>query len=82
MYLTIGLADGQRVDAVVLAVWRDRMRLALPDQADTIEIRLTDGLWRDEEGAPVSLDSWWRGDGRDGAEFNADLFPLVSAARH
>ena len=45
MYLTISFGDGCHVDAVLLAMSRDRMRVVIPDQMDTVEFRLVYGGW-------------------------------------
>jgi len=81
-YLTMQMSDGQNVDAVVLRVSRERLRLAVPDRADTVELKLVEGQWVDENGARVSLESMWTDDPSSAAGFPEEPLPMASAARH
>ena len=75
MLLTYCLRNGRTVDAVVLAVATDRIRLGIPGRPDAVEFRCTDGVWRDEKGALVTLDFLL-------AEGRADAAICVAAAAH
>jgi hypothetical protein len=57
MYLTLLYHTGMRVDAIVLAVGRDRMRVVVNDRTDTIELRLKNKRWMTESGDTVELES-------------------------
>ena len=57
MHLTISFSDGRRVDAVVLAVSADRMRISIPGIDDATELRATQGAWFTETGEPVEIES-------------------------
>ncbi|PWU12436.1 MAG: hypothetical protein C5B51_00650 [Terriglobia bacterium] len=82
VFLTVKLSDGRKGDAVLLAVSRDRMRLALQGQTDTIELRRAGDEWVDEFGDAVSLDYFWTADGSSIGSISEDVFPMVSTARH
>ena len=82
MYLTISFADGRMLEAVLLAVSRDRMRLAIQGRAETAEFRLVDGEWTSEEGEKIELESLVSDGSLDLAEFGGNLFPRTSAARN
>jgi hypothetical protein len=45
--------NGVRAEAIVLAVSPDRMRIAERGRADTVELNLQDGCWRDERGKRI-----------------------------
>ena len=45
MYLLLRNETGRMVDGVLLAAGRDTMRVAIPGEADTLELRLSDGAW-------------------------------------
>jgi hypothetical protein len=54
---------GRRVDGVLLATGRDRMRLAVRGRNETIELRLEQGRWTSEDGVQVELESViWNGE--------------------
>jgi hypothetical protein len=82
MYLTISFGDGRHVDAVLLAMSRDRMRVVIPDQMDTVEFRLVYGEWTTEDGDQIELGSLLAHGGKTLEWFNADLFPRVAVASH
>ena len=52
---TVILMGGRQLDALILSASPDRLRLAIPDRADTAELRLIDGRWTSESGAEVEL---------------------------
>jgi hypothetical protein len=45
------------MQAVLLAANRDRMRVAIETQCDTIELHRVDAGWRTERGAAVEIDA-------------------------
>ena len=54
-------ANGLRMDAVLLAAARDRMRVALRNRRDTIELRREGGLWVSENGSTFEFEAWIAG---------------------
>ncbi len=82
MLLTISYGDGRFVEAVLLAVSRERMRLAVRGRAETLEFRLVDGEWTSEQGDRIELESLIT-DGRTDVNSMRDgLFAKASAATH
>jgi len=57
MYAIFSLSDGTMQEGVVLAVDRNRMRVALRDSQDTVELRNSSGQWRSENGGLVELET-------------------------
>jgi hypothetical protein len=51
-------ADGLRTDAVLLAAGRDRMRFALRNGNDAIELRREGEQWISEDGSAFEFDAW------------------------
>ena len=45
MYLLLRNETGRMVDGVLLPAGRNTMRVAIPGEADTLELRLSDGAW-------------------------------------
>jgi len=46
-----------RVDGLLLAAGRDRLRLAIPRFNDTVELRLEEGRWISDTGETVEIES-------------------------
>jgi hypothetical protein len=62
MYMTLCFTTGRRMESVLLAASRDRMRLAVRDRNETIELRYEQGKWISEEGSVVEIDAIvWNG---------------------
>ena len=57
MFMTLSYPKGRRVDGVLLAAGRDRMRLAVRGRNETIELRMQEGRWISENGVQVELES-------------------------
>jgi hypothetical protein len=57
MHLTFSFPAGRRIEGVLLAIGRYEMRVALPEQQDTVEFRLVDGYWTAEDGERIELDA-------------------------
>ena len=57
MLMILCYPTGRRVDGVLLATGRDRMRLAVRGRNETIELRMEEGRWMSEDGARVELES-------------------------
>jgi hypothetical protein len=50
MLMTIRYQSGLRVEGVLLAANRERMRVAIDSQRDTVELHNVDASWYTEEG--------------------------------
>ena len=57
MYVIIGFPNGEAREAIVMAAAHDRMRVALRDADDAVELRKTRGGWKAEDGRAVELES-------------------------
>ena len=57
MHLTMSYFDGRLVEAIILALSGDRMRISIPDSDDAIELTLAQGVWTTENHEPVELES-------------------------
>ncbi len=79
MYLTLSYSDGRRMEAVVLAMSRDWMRLAVRGQMETTEFHLIDSKWANESGERIELDSLVLSGPADMAVFRASLHPAILA---
>jgi hypothetical protein len=69
-----------RVEAVLLAANRERMRLAVASLGDTIELYKADGCWYTEKGDVIELESLIPFAGTDFASFCAAVYPRAIAA--
>ena len=81
MWMTIRYQDGTRFDAVVLAASRERMRVAVNSQRDTLELRKLDSGWRTEKGEEIEIEALIPIGDADVSRFCAEIYPLTSAAR-
>jgi len=52
---TVIIMEGRQVEALLLSVSPDRLRVVIPGRADTAEFRIVDGQWTSESGAQVEL---------------------------
>jgi hypothetical protein len=57
MRMMIRYQSGLRVEAVLLAANRDRMRVAIETQCDTIELHRVDAGWRTQRGAAIEIEA-------------------------
>src|ERR1035437_8152770 len=57
MRMTIRYQSGLRVEAVLLAANRERMRVAIASQRDTIELHKVDACWYTEQGAEIEIEA-------------------------
>jgi hypothetical protein len=57
MRMIIRYQSGLRVEAVLLAANRDRMRAAIETQCDTIELHSVDAGWRTQRGAAIEIEA-------------------------
>jgi hypothetical protein len=56
MLMTIRYQSGLRVEAVVLAANRERMRVAIDSESDTMELHVVDAGWHTEDGAEIEIE--------------------------
>ena len=56
MHMILSLPTG-RVDGLLLAVGRDRLRVAVPKSNDTVELRREEGRWISDAGETVEIES-------------------------
>ena len=80
MLMTIRYQGGMRVEAVLLAANRERMRLAFASQRDTIELYKAGGCWYTEKGDVIELEALVPFAGTDLAGFCAEVYPRTIAA--
>jgi len=79
--ITLTIAASEPVEAVMLALNKDRMRLAIEGRPDTEELRLVGDRWFTEENADVQFDAWISDGAHDADEFTA-VAPRLSMAAH
>jgi hypothetical protein len=68
-----------RVEAVLLAANRERMRLAVASQRDTIELHKADRCWYTEKGDEIEFEALIPFAGTDLAGFCAAVYPRTIA---
>jgi len=52
---TVMVLGGRQVEALLLSVSPDRLRMVIPGRADTEEFHMVDGQWTSESGVQVEL---------------------------
>jgi hypothetical protein len=80
MRMTIRYQSGLRVEAVLLAASRERMRVAIDSQPDTIELHKVDACWCTEDGAETEIEALIPISGTDISWFCAAVYPRTNAA--
>jgi hypothetical protein len=55
MRMMIRYQSGLRVEAVLLAANRERMRVAIETQCDTVELHRVDECWYTQRGAAIEI---------------------------
>ena len=80
MLLTIRYKNGLRVVAILLAANRERMRVAIPFERDTIELNKVDAGWFIEKGDEIEIEAIIPIAGTDISGFCAAVYPLTDAA--
>jgi hypothetical protein len=82
MLMTIRYQNGLRVEAVLLAASRERMRVAIASQRDVIELHQVDACWYTEKGAEIGIEALIPIAGIDTSSFCAAVYPGTNAAGH
>jgi hypothetical protein len=80
MLMTIRYQNGTRVEALLLAASREKMRVATGAQRDTIELHLVDAGWQTEAGEDIEIESVVAMPGADVSDFCAAVYPRTSTA--
>jgi hypothetical protein len=80
MLMTIKYQKGLRVEAVLLAANRERMRIAIDSQPDTIELHKVDADWLTDEGSAIEIEALIPLAGTDVSGFCAAVYPWTNAA--
>jgi hypothetical protein len=57
MRMMIRYQSGLRVEAVLLAANRERMRVAIETQCDTVELHRVDECWYTQRGAAIEIEA-------------------------
>jgi hypothetical protein len=79
MLMTIRYQKGLRVEAVLLAASRERMRVIIPSQRDTVELHKVDSCWYTETGDEVETETFIAIPGTDISSLCAALYPRTIA---
>ena len=82
MRMTIRFQSGLRVEAVLLAANRERLRVAIPSQQDTSELHKVDERWYTEKGAEVAIEAIIPIPGTEVSRFCTAVHPRTIAAAH
>jgi hypothetical protein len=82
MLMTIRYQSGLRVEAVLLAANRERMRVVIDSQTDTIELHRVDACWFTEEEAEIEIEALIPLAGTDVSGFCDAVYPRTIAAGH
>jgi hypothetical protein len=82
MLMTIRYKEGLRVEAVLLAADRERMRIAIGSRRDTTELHKVDACWFTEDGAEIEIDALIPLSGSAVSHFCAAVYPQTLAAGH
>ena len=80
MLMTIRYQTGLRVEAVLLAASRERMRVAIDSQRDTVELHKVDASWYTEEGTAIEIEALIPISGVDVSQFCMGVYPRTNAA--
>ena len=81
MYLIFRYPAGSRVEAMLLSATRDRMKVVVRGQEDTLEFSLIGDQWISECGSPLEIESLMIHDpGAAAAIWSDAQQPLVAGA--
>ena len=80
MLMTIRYRSGIRVEAVLLAANRERMRVAIHSQPDTIELHMVDASWVTEKGSAIEIEALVPLVGTDISGFCDAVYPRTITA--
>ena len=57
MHIIISYPTGLRIEGVLLSASHDRMRVIVPHDKETLELRLVAGCWETETGEAIEVES-------------------------
>lgn len=80
MRMTIRYQSGRRAQGVLLAADRERMRVAIDSQRDTVELHQIDSYWYTETGTEIEIESVIPIPGIDVSSFCSAMYPRTFAA--
>jgi hypothetical protein len=80
--MTIRYQSGLRVEAVVLAANRERMRVAIDSRCDTIELHKVGACWHTEDGTEIEIEALISITGSDVSGFCAATYARTNAVGH
>ena len=80
MLMTIRYQNGPRVEAVLLAADKDRMRVAVDSQRDTVELHRVDDCWYTERGVATAIETLIPLPGTEFSHFCNLVYPRAIAA--
>lgn len=80
MYMILRYATGRRVEAVLLCATRERMKVIVRDQEDTLELNLIGTQWLSECGSPVEIESIVAGNTENEPVWSEAMRPRVAYA--
>ena len=80
MYMILRYPTGVNVDAVLLSATRDRLRVMVRDQEDTLDLRLIGSRWISDQGSAVEIESLLVDDPNAVARIWHETSPLVAGA--
>ena len=68
------------IEALLLAAGRDRMRVVVPQQRDTVDLTRSEGCWRTESEQVVEIAGLISVAGADCSQFCAEVYPKTMSA--
>lgn len=80
MRMVLRYQDGQRVEGVLLAASRERIRVAIDSECDTAEFHWVATGWHTEEGAEIEIEALIPITETDFSGFCTAVYPLTMAA--
>ena len=80
MHILIRFESAVEVEALLLAAGRDRMRVVIPRQRDTVDLTRSEGCWRTESEQVVEIAGLISVAGADCSHFCAEVYPKTMSA--
>ena len=80
MLVLLSTNDRTAVPALLLAVGKTTMRLAVPGRSDTVELTLVNGEWESDDGSLITVDSMIQNGEFDLAAVGYEVFPRTRTA--
>ena len=80
MLMTIRYQSGLRAEAVVLAANRERMRVAIDSERDTMDLHMVGDCWRTEDGVEIEIEALIPIAGFDVSGLCAMAYPRTNCA--